>query len=507
MRFLNFYESNDNTRTLPFKLEDMRITEDGKVELVITKNNLREMVNKNILKLSKEGKEFSMDEAICHLKELEEAKRTDPKNKKNIDPATSFADPETGVITNFEVALGNAKIGGDTVLLNMSTAKECMSAIIGMCELGANGQCYALKFEKQWKGSEKKNIRHQKQWACLTPEAIAQGLVNINSKIKKLQYVRVNEAGEFRNLPSDPKLTAKVPDAKKVELAGVDDIAKLQKVGDALERLKSPLILYTYTHRSDLNDKLGNLGKNICVNGSGWMIDNAFIPLDLEDFIAIYDKIEKHQLKEFNGEPVKLGVTCKGDCRVCHYCKKKEGKHIFLPIHGAGTAYQMKVEQLLNSIVDNPEYEKILSSNVDVKEKAKKVINILSNEDQKFLSKLIPLPADRIDMFKKLITGALNAEKAVDIIMNYIEARSNTDTANVSGQQSREGLIASIDSLTGDFKTNIDNAIKLGQSTSQNKWEKLLKALNRVISVAEKGEPPKISKLLANKLISKTKGQ
>lgn len=497
MNFLQYYmESVDKERTYPFSLDDINITEDDEIELVITKRNFREMVKHGLIDLYKEGKSYKIDEAINHLKEKDDV-------KKNVDPTTTYKDPEEGLIKNFEVALGNAKIGGDTIILNMSSAKDCMSAIIGTCKLGPDGKCYALRFEKQWPVAIAKNIRHQKQWSCLSPLAIAKGLINITNKMKNIKFVRINEAGEFRNLPTNPELLSKVPDVKKAELAEIDDVSKLKSIGKFLIELGSDLTLYTYTHRHDLN--IGNLGSNICVNGSGWMIDNAFIPLEFEDFVAILDKIEKKELKEFNGEPVKLAVHCLGDCRVCKFCKVKNGKHIFLPIHGHSTTYQLKLEEIINNVAKNPEVEKILATSNDNKQKAKDIINTLSDEDRKLFRKLIPLENDRIDLFKNLISSNANAEEAKNLIIKYVNAKSEKNAAFIGEKQSLEGLVASIDSLTGDFKANIDNAIKLGRSTSQYKWERLLGGLENIIQTAKAGGSPKVSKVLAKKILSKVK--
>jgi hypothetical protein len=485
MRFNNFYFQEKGQFVLD--LDDCIFDKDMQLEgFYITDKNAPSLIKEGVLEKSY----------------ITEADEDEPdvaeKDKKNV---VQINDPETGEITNFEVALGNVKIGGDTVLLNMSTAGSCMSAIIGTCSLAADGKCYARRFEVQWKGSEEKNKRHEKQWACLSPLAIAKGLDNICKKMTKIKYIRVNEAGEFRNLPTDPNLLAKVSDEKKAELSTVDDVAKLRSVAKYLKELGNPLMLYTYTHRSDLS--IGDLGDNVCINGSGWMIDNAFIPLELNDFIEVVEKTNRKELTEFNGEPVTKGVHCLGDCRKCNFCKTKTKKHIFLPIHGSGTAYDNRIEKIVHSVIGNPEFTGILSQSVPDEQKGRLSFDLLSPEDKKTLGILVPILSDRVDLFTKIIKSKGNIELLVKAIEQYVKASnmkvSNDGSVdvNVSDEDSTEGLAKSVDALTGKFEAAIEGALAAGQAPALKKWTSLSQNLQKAIAAAKAGKEIKPSGALA----------
>lgn len=493
-RFLDYY-FEDNTLVLPIDLDLCSINERGEIEIGIPYKYLSQLVEYDVIRLSRNGKTFkSLEEAYEHYDSLDEAEKKEKVDKKR----TKVQDPETGEERDFEVAAGNAKIGGDTVLLNMSTAGNCMSAIIGTCKLATDGRCYAFRFEQQWKDSKEKNIRHEKQWACLTPRGIAQGLANISEAMPKIKYVRINEAGELRNLPSNPELLAKVPDEKKAELADVDDVGKLKSVGEELIRMGSKLILYTYTHRSDL--EIGDLGPNVCINGSGYMLDNAFIPVELDEFNRVMDLIETKSLKEFNGEPVTRGVHCLGDCRKCNFCKKKDGKHIFLPIHGSGTEYQNTLQQILTSVVESPAFKEAMATGGKPKEIGEILVNSIPDENKKLFNRLVPIRQDRVDLFSDIIKNTGNSETLVKSLEKYISGQEVGDGAvevDVSEEDSILGLAASVDALTGKFQANIERAISKGQEPAQKKWGALINALNNAMESVRRGETPKVTKALA----------
>jgi len=494
-RFIDHY-FEDNTFMMPIDLDLCSINERGEMEIGIPLKYLPQLVEHDVIRLSRDGKTFkSLKEAYEHYDSLNEQEK---KSKKENRTRTKVTDPETGEVRDFEVAAGNAKIGGDTVLLNMSTAGNCMSAILGTCKLGPNGQCYALRFEKQWKGSMEKNIRHEEQWACLTPRGIAQGLVNITEVMPRIKYIRINEAGEFRNLPSDPELLARVPEEKKAQMAGVDDVEKLRQVGKELISMGSDLKLYTYTHRTDLN--IGDLGPNICVNGSGFMLDNAFVPLELNEFNEVMDLVERNELHEFNGVTVNKGVHCLGDCRKCRYCKEKTKKHIFLPIHGSGTEYQVQLNKILTTVIEMPEFAEIMAGEGNPKEKGQMAMNLVPDNLKKQYQRLVPIRQDRIDLFADIFKSKGQSENLINAIEKYVEVgRIQNGDANIeiTQQDSTEGLVKSVDALTGKFEAELERARAQGQAPAAKKWSSLLNALNKSIEMAKKGETPKVSKAVA----------
>jgi len=490
MRFTEHY--NQPELNIPIHFELCYFDESGKLHIGIP--------DKYFPTLIKEGA-------------LKEITLTEEKDDKYKSPSITYKDPDTGEERHFEVGKGNIKIGGDTILMNMSTATDCMSAKIGLCKLAADGNCYALAPEKRWgdkPGSPlAKNIRHEKQWACLTPAGIAKGLDEIAKALKKIKYVRVNEAGEFRNIPTDPALLAKVPDEMKAKIGTADDVKKLAQVGAELNNIGSPLQIYTYTHRTDLD--VGDLGPNVCVNGSQYMLDNAFIAVEYDEFIDIMKKIKDKTIKgqEYYGSPVTIARHCIGDCRKCNYCKKKEKKHIFLPIHGAGTKYDNRVEKIISSVVNNPEFVNIVNSDQTVPEKAESLYKIVYQDKElgQELMHLVPIRKDRIDLFVKLVSGKLDVANFIKDLETY----GKEYQAGGEAEASKLGIARSIDSLTGKFEKNMEAAVAAvtagkGKQSGIDKWSKLKATLEKAKEAAEKGEKIKTSKALAHRWAMAKKG-
>jgi hypothetical protein len=375
----------------------------------------------------------------------------------------------------------------------MSTAKTCMSAIIGTCVLGSQGKCYSLKDFNRFEKKRERDIRQETQWACLRAESIAEGLDKIAKKFGGVKYVRINDAGEIRNLPTDPEKLDTVPEQMKVELADVDDVGKLKKMGDHLRKIGSDLILYTYTHRSDLN--IGDLGPNICINGSGYMVDNTYMPLPMEEYVQTMQLVKEGKLKSFNGEKIKKAVSCLGDCRSCHYCKEKEGKHIFLAIHGAGTQLQSFLGKVTNKIVKHPEFANILlNTKKTPANRAKEMYEkLLDNEDKKKLEFVKPLPKDRYKFFEIIIKNQENIQQLIKAIKEYAKEDQENGNKNIqiTNQMSNEALARSVDALMGDFKSQMERANREGQTAAQEKWDYLTKSIQKAIEDAKSGKEPK----------------
>ncbi|MFW6172728.1 MAG: hypothetical protein ACOC5T_03190 [Elusimicrobiota bacterium] len=434
--------------------------------------------------------------------------------KVNVEEATlgtmkkgvvKLTDPETGKETDFEASVGNSKIGGKTIVINMSTAKSCMSAIIGTCVLGAQGKCYSLKDFNRFEKKRERDIRQENQWACLRPESIAEGLNKIAQQFGGVQYVRINDAGEIRNLPTDPEKLDKIPEQMKADLADVDDVGKLKRIGEHLKKLGSNLILYTYTHRSDL--EIGDLGSNICINGSGYMVDNTYMPLPLEEYVETMQLVKEGKLKKFNDETVKTAVACPGDCRRCDFCKKKEGKHIFLAIHGAGTQLQSFLRKVTNKITNNPEFDNILlNTKKSVAARAKEMYEtLLDEEDKQKLAFVKPVPKDRYKFFEIIINNQEDVRRLAKAIKEYASEQNGEKNVRITNKMSSEGLARSVDALMGDFAANMERANREGQSTAEKKWDNLIKSIQKAIEDAKSGKEPKPSVGVGKKFSSMLK--
>ena len=175
---------------------------------------------------------------------------------------------------DFEYRLGNRKIGRDTLIFNMSPAKLCASKELGLCQICNAGKiCYARKSERQYPNVLPFRIRQMRYWHKHGAWEIMQVLEEVLKKHKKIRYVRFNESGDF----SDQS-----------------DVEKLKIIA----RWNKHHVFYGYTARSDLD--FTDRPKNLVMQGSGFMLDNAFIAV-----------------KEYSG----YNHQCKGSCKACSLCK------------------------------------------------------------------------------------------------------------------------------------------------------------------------------------------
>ncbi len=511
MDFKGFYKTKPiNNFDIPIDFDHIRLNENDEIELELEMRYIKEYVNKGFLTLSFGDRTFdNLQEAYnYHDKVLLEAKEKKPeylKGKKNV---AKIVDPETGEARELEVSLGNIKVGSNTICINMSSAHSCMSLIIGTCTLGANGQCYVLSTEKRFKSSVNKSEKSSEQWSCLSPKGLAMSLDILMKKMPNVKYLRLNNAGEFRNLPSDPELLAKVPDDVKEKLANVDDVGKLVKLGEELISIGNPLVMYTYTHRTDL--KFPSLPSNVVINGSGYMISNAFVPMDYDDYVKTLDLKEKGELKELNNEKVEKVVMCMGDCRPCPFCKKAEGKHILIAIHGATTKTNMVMNKLINQVLSYPEFPIIVAKNISNAEKAKELLSLLSPEDEKVLRRIVQLPQDRRDLFVKLLDSQGDLELFKQAMDRYVQMSYDIDgkfNTPLSSEMINDALVATVDNLSGKFVANQKNAIALGQKTAEQKWIKLASQLKKAIDDAKAGKTIKVSKGLTKQFAGEFKNK
>lgn len=172
-------------------------------------------------------------------------------------------------------SFGNLKLGKDTMIFNMTSATDCPSSVKGLCKVGA--KCYALKAEKCYPNTLPHRRFQSSFWNVCTPSQFID--VVVAAKTKHIKYLRVNEAGDFRNQADVDKLNLI---AKRLKVIGIKT--------------------YLYTARTDLVFK----DTEFVVNGSSWMADNEFryIPRGVTPAPDVQ-------------------VLCPGDCRTCNFCKEK----------------------------------------------------------------------------------------------------------------------------------------------------------------------------------------
>lgn len=196
--------------------------------------------------------------------------------------------------SNFEFTIGNKKIAKDTMIINMGSATNCPSRLLGLCKIPAN-KCYALKAEKQYPACKPYRDRQAIYWNKTHADTIVDDIRPIlNRKRKtKIKYIRFNEAGDFST---------------------TFDINKLSYIAECLP----DIIIYTYTHRIDLiNDKTAKLlmiPKNLVISISNTKIEG------FNQFKAVKE-LPKNKL------------SCIGDCSKCKLCKTKHNKTVHVEIH------------------------------------------------------------------------------------------------------------------------------------------------------------------------------
>ena len=196
---------------------------------------------------------------------------------------------------------GNKKLGTDTIIFNMGSATDCPSLKLGMCQVCKDKNlCYAFKAERQYVGDERnikraRDVQHQ-QWKTFSVEKMIQEIIELAKKHKGVRYLRVNESGDFY---------------------GAEDV---KKISDIAEGVKGVVKVYMYTARKDLAESgvFEGLSSNLTINGSGFMVHNAFIALDHD---------------EFNKNITEKSIQCRGDCRVCQLCKWTRGINIPIRVH------------------------------------------------------------------------------------------------------------------------------------------------------------------------------
>ena len=217
-----------------------------------------------------------------------------------------------------KLAVGNLKIGNDTIILNMGPAYNCPSDRLNKCE--CSDVCYAKKAEKQYPDCRKYRFSQQIYWLTTDAAKIAQDIINALKKYKfrkdgkleplhnKIKYLRVNESGDFWSQKCVNKL---------------DHIARELKQ-------YSCIVTYTYTARDDL--RYENCGFNVKGSGhfrgnNGACIVRKQAQIDKNKRVSGYAYVEKFDNK------LRTFAICPGDCVKCDICKDSNGLNVVFPEH------------------------------------------------------------------------------------------------------------------------------------------------------------------------------
>jgi len=232
---------------------------------------------------------------------LELLVKRQPQNKTNTSTIKGVLDDVKAILTDDIkplsqlIANGNLKIGKDTFIFNITPAFECVADKLGLCAL--SDKCYAKKAETQYwfrTGLYRRNQR--KYWDNVSANKFADDLLELLHNNRKVKFIRFNESGDFKHQA---------------------DITKLINIVKRVNKYSSRrIIFYTYTARKDLYFGTVRKMQNLVINGSNFMLDNNFIPVI-----------------EYPVKTNKNTVICRGNCRVCNYCKNNNNLNILIKIH------------------------------------------------------------------------------------------------------------------------------------------------------------------------------
>ena len=199
------------------------------------------------------------------------------------------------------LAVGNLKIGNDTVILNMGSAMDCPSLKLGFCKLGK--KCYAYKAEHMYPGVKPYRDKQADYWLTNTANHIICNLYTIAGKHEKvwsrIKYLRLNEAGDFYSQAC---------------------VTKLNQIAKWLHD-NYGITTYTYTAREDLDFK----DAYFLVKGSSNDVGN-----NGKSIARLKPEFDENGIYHEKG---KLYQECLGDCSKCTLCKEKNDIDICFAIH------------------------------------------------------------------------------------------------------------------------------------------------------------------------------
>lgn len=199
------------------------------------------------------------------------------------------------------LAVGNTKLGPDTIILNMGAAYDCPSKALGMCAIPDN--CYAAKAECMYPNVLPCCNAQKEYWLNTPKEDILSDItqaLSIGKRSSKIRYLRFNESGDFWSQKC---------------------VDKLSYISAKLE-LRFGLITYGYTARHDLDYST----INFILRGSSH--DKAPHGRTIARRLSPGQK----QAKTLSIDNTKYRV-CPMDCRKCRLCKANHRLNIIFPLH------------------------------------------------------------------------------------------------------------------------------------------------------------------------------
>ena len=180
---------------------------------------------------------------------------------------------------------GNSKLEKTILIFNTGSAIFCTSKNRNLCKVC--GFCYAANSERQYLGSLIYRLTQTIRFNKLTAEQIAEQILRKRSKI---DYIRVNEAGDLFNK---------------------EDIKKIKKISEIIY-LKKGIITYLYTAAGPEYKQHQTLYLKINISGS--------------DYTAKPNLTNDNTINK---------LVCCGDCSFCLWCKHEFNNEIINKYHGS----------------------------------------------------------------------------------------------------------------------------------------------------------------------------
>lgn len=242
---------------------------------------------------------------------------------------------------------GNAKVGENTLIINMGPATSCPSAERGLCPIA--GKCYAARDEGMYpKTAVPYRERQKDYWLGNTAEQIAFDIQEIFEGYERIQAKRFEKAhreakAKHKKRPAPPKEKRIMRWNESGDFHSQECTEKLM----AIAELTPEILHYTYTHRTDLVELLVDRPKNLIIQVS---VDNqkdsdfynkmGFNTFFTDTTISIRNRKTVEGLDPHEGATQLLkakygknALVCKWSCEDCSLCKVQHAKPIHICIH------------------------------------------------------------------------------------------------------------------------------------------------------------------------------
>jgi hypothetical protein len=214
-----------------------------------------------------------------------------------------------------EYSIGNSKIGKDTIIVNLGSAKNCHSGISGQCDLWQSKACYAFQAELQYPNVLPYRERQATFWKESSLIEKLESFEKAFKKHKKIKFVRYNESGDIYSY---------------------NDIATMVTIANNFQSIT----FYTYTHnklalQAYLSEfSLESIPKNLVINTSDFTMQ-GFNSFKIDRTFKLNKKrtITYTDYKAYKKNLDSKALVCIGDCSKCSLCKVSHAKTINVPLH------------------------------------------------------------------------------------------------------------------------------------------------------------------------------